>query len=152
MVTVSAVVIDMLPDLADDHLLSCLADAKRNRDTYVRFIGHIEQEIWRRMEERGAAAIPDNTYVCEAVVSNTYLQEAFTPLKEVLVEADLKGVLIPAHQETVDVPDKWATAKVLALARRLPEVQAIVDRARQPGPRKLKFEERRQGGEDHERV
>ena len=131
-------------DVPDSELLQLFKDAKTELETQQRFVGYCEQEIYRRMEDRGATAIPDNTYICELVAQNSYDQKAFTPLKEVLVEADLKSVLIPAHQETVDVPDKWATGKVLALGRRLPEVQAIVDQARIEGRPKLKFEVRNQ--------
>ncbi len=128
--------------LADSQLLEQYEASRAAASAALIAKGHLEQEIYRRMDERGATAIPDNTYVCELVQQNTYLQEAFTPLKEVLVRADLESVLMPAHPETVQVPDKWNTGKLLALARRLPEVKEIVDQARTEGRPKLKFEVR----------
>ena len=133
---------DLLLDMPDSNLLGVFAKVRANLEAQCRLVGHFEQELYRRMEERGSTSIPDNTYVCELVPQNTYLQEAFTPLKEVLISADLEEVLIPAHPETVQVPDKWSTTKVLALARRLPEVKAITNQARIEGRPKLKFEVR----------
>mgnify|MGYP001611066366 CR=1 FL=1 len=136
--------IDPLPldVLTDRQLLAQYEDSRTAVSAALIAKGHLEQEIYLRMENRGSTSIPDNTYVCELVPQNTYLQEAFTPLKEVLVSADLKQVLMPAHPETIEVPDKWNTTRILALARRLPEVNAITDQARVEGRPKLKFEVR----------
>ena len=106
--------------------------------------GHLEQDIHRRLEERGAKAIPSNHYICELSMRNMYDQAAFTPLKELLVQADLDVVLRPAHTETVAIPDEWYTQKILALGRRLPEVQHVVDSARRELRGKLKFERRKE--------
>ena len=135
---------DILVDMPDSNLLEVFAKARANLEAQQQFVGHCEQELYRRMGDRGATAIPDNTYVCELKAQNTYIQEALTPLKEVLVEADLNSVLIAAHQETVDVPDKWNTVKILRLGRRQPEVRAILDQARIEGRPKLTFEVRNQ--------
>ena len=105
-------------------------------------VGLLQQEIYRRLEECQARAIPSNEFICELIPQNSYNQAAFTPLREILVEADLKAVLEPAHEEVVWVKDKWAITKVLALARRLPEVHRIVEQARIEGRSKLKFEKR----------
>ena len=91
----------------------------------------IEQEWLRQMEANDATSIPG---VCEQVIENTYDQLAFTPLKEILHAPDLASALTPAHQETIDVPDKWKTATVLSLAKKYGrEALAIVDQARIPG-------------------
>ena len=130
---------------SDDELLDAYAAACTELQAQKTKAGRLEQEILRRMEERGARAIPSNTYACEGTQDNTYDQASLTPLKEVLNEADLTTVLTTGYQKVVWVPEKWATQKVLALARRLPEVQAIVDRARIEGRLKLKFQKREQG-------
>ena len=106
---------------------------------YQKSMGRLEQEIWRRMEDRGATAIPDSAWVCEGVTSNTYNQDAFKPLLEILNSDDLEKCFTPSHPQIV--PDKWTTQKVLVLAKRYgAEALAIVDRARLPGARRLKFE------------
>ena len=105
--------------------------------------GRVEQEIHRRLEQRNAKAIPSNEFVCELVAQATYSQDGFFPLKEILVKADLDNVLTPAHYpEPVQLPDRWNTVKVLALGRRLPEVQAVVDKAKIEGRPKLVFKRR----------
>lgn len=132
----------ILQEWPDDNLLKAFDNARTRLEQSQDSAGMLEQEILRRMEERGARAIPSNTYACEGTQDNTYDQASLTPLKEVLNEADLTTVLTTGYQKVVWVPEKWATQKVLALARRLPEVQAIVDRARIEGRLKLKFEKR----------
>ena len=132
----------LLADLPDSKLLQVFDVARKNLGEIQRLIGHCEQEIYQRLEDRQAKAIPDNDFVCEIIPKNSYNQEALTPLREILVEADLVSVLAPAHEEVVLVNDKWNTLKVLALAQRLPEVQAVVEKARIEGRPKLKFEKR----------
>ena len=133
---------DLLIDMPDSNFLEVFAKVRANLEAQRRLVGHFEQEAYRRMQERRATAIPDNDFVCELIPNNSYNQEALTPLREILVEADLVSVLAPAHEEVVWVKDKWNTTKVLALARRLPEVQAVVEKARIEGRPTLKFEKR----------
>mgnify|MGYP001598134621 CR=1 FL=1 len=107
-------------------------------------IGHIEQEIWQRMEARGAKGIPDDTFVCEDATRNTYNQELLMPLKEVLIASELANCFIPRHEETYVVPDKWDIVQVRVAAKRSgAEALAIVDKARAPGARQLKFERKK---------
>ena len=128
-------------DYPDSYLLSQLDHLRKGIERYQQYAGRIEQEILRRMEERGARAIPDDFFVCEALSTMGYDQMAFTPLKEILVASELLKCLTPAHEETVLVPDKWNTAKVKsAAAKSGAEALAIVDKARRPGTRRLKFE------------
>ena len=130
--------------LTDDELLKIFDTTSTALEQVQANAGRLEQEILRRMEERGARAIPSNTFVCEGVQDHTYDQASFTPLKEVLIEADLKTVLTPGYAEVVWVPDKWATKKVLELARKYPPVKAVLDKARIEGRLKLKFQKREQ--------
>jgi hypothetical protein len=95
------------------------------------------------MEERHAIAIPNETWVCEAQVRNTYPALYLTPLKEILSEADLQTCYTPAHQELKDVAEKWDVRKVLPLARRYgEEAQNVVDKAMLTERTGLKFEAR----------
>jgi len=102
--------------LDDDELLAEMEHIGAILDGFKNTLGHLEQEAYRRMEERGAKAIPSETYVCEINVKNDYDQLAFTPLKEIFNDADLKRCLIPAHTEEVKVPDKWITVTVKSLS------------------------------------
>ena len=105
--------------------------------------GRVEQELFRRMEERGATSIPNDTFICEAVTKNEYNQEGFKPLLEIFSGADVDTCFIPAHPSQAIIPEKWITAKVKALARRYGDVAlGIVEKARIPGPRHLTFHPR----------
>ena len=97
-------------------------------------------EIRKRIEDRGATAIPSDVYVCELAAKNTYDQSRFAPLKELLSSSDLEACLRSEHFETVTVPDKWDTVKVKAAARRYgSEALGVVEAATVPGLATLKF-------------
>ena len=134
---------DALPDKA---LLVMYDQQRETVKNYEQVVGHLEQEILRRMESRAATAIPSEEFVCEAVIRYQYDQPSFGPLKELFNESDLGTCFIPAHQETVEVLDKWTTQKVLALAKRYgQEAIEIVEKARLPAARQLRFARRDAG-------
>ena len=106
-------------------------------------LGHLEQEAYRRIEERGATSIPSETYICEMETGWKYDQPSFAPLKEVFNEVDLAKCLTPAHTEEVKVEDKWATATVKSLATKYgAEDLRILDHARTETRGRLKFARR----------
>ena len=119
-----------------DHQLLGLKDIQES-------VGHLEQEILRRIKESGGTMLPSETFLCELKSTNSYDQTAFRPFLELLNEADLETVFTPAHSEQVTVEDRWDTQKLIALARRYgDEAKAIIERAKVPSGRKLKFEKR----------
>ena len=135
----------------DDILLALYADTKANVEEMLKRKGHLEMELIRRMEERGATAIPSEEWVCEAPVRYEYLPGCFTPLKEVFNASELEQCYWPAKRELVpehweDHPEAWSTAKVLSLAKkRGAEALSVIERNRLPAARKLKFERRENG-------
>ena len=129
--------------LSDEALLEAYAQAQALAKSWADKAGRIEWEMRKRMEGRGAMAIPSDTFICELQPRSTYDQTSFTPLKEILMQTDLIECLEPAHEETRQVPDKWNTAKVKAAARRYGhEAQRIVDQATRPDVPKLKVQRR----------
>ena len=129
--------------LSDTQLLDSYAAVQGAIEVSKRDLGLLEVEIRSRMSGRGAIAIPSDFYVCELRQKTRYEQVAFSPLKELLSDADLVTCFRPEHSETVYVSDKWDTMQVRALARRYgTQVQRIVDAARVVEDGKLKFEER----------
>ncbi len=133
----------ILPDTSDEDALIIYTYILATRDAFIVALGRAEMELIRRMTERGATALPSETFVCELKTTDTYDQIGYGPLKEVFNETDLATCLDPAHTETVYVFDKWNTVKVKALARRYgADALRIVEQARIPGPRRLKFERR----------
>lgn len=127
----------------DDMLLHTYAARLANIEQLQAKNGRIEQELMRRMSERQARSIPSEEFICELTVKDTYDQTSYGPLKEIFNEVDLETCYTPAHEETVQVPDRWQTVRVKALARRYgAEAQEVVDRARIPGAPSLSFKTR----------
>ena len=116
--------------LSDAHLLETYNASLETARAMRNDAGHAEQEMYRRMEERGAGSIPSETYVCEQKPKNNYSQAAFVPLKEIFNDVDLASCWVAAHEEVVQVAEKWNTVKVKALARRYGDkAQAVVAQA-----------------------
>ena len=129
--------------LSDDELLAEMEHIGAILDGFKNTLGHLEQEAYRRIEERGATSIPSETYICEMETGFKYAQESFGPLKEVFNEVDLKKCMTPAHTEEVKVEDKWATGTVKSLATRYgADALRIVENARMESRGRLKFARR----------
>lgn len=130
-----------IADYSDEALLNRYANYLESKEFITSELGHIEQEMLRRMTERKATAISSNMYDCLLEVKDMFSQPAFSPLKEIFQEADLVKCFTPAHEETVQIPDKWLTQQVKAAARRYgAEALDIVARARIPGAPRLRFQ------------
>ena len=93
-------------------------------------IGHINMELMRRAAERGATTIYGKGQNFVVTQPNEYDRTKLPPLLE-LLDPEAKGkCFIPAHQETVDVPDKWDMTQVKKYAKaRGNEALDIVERA-----------------------
>ena len=129
--------------LSDEELLSELEHITAIRDGFSETLGRLEQEAFRRMEERGAKAIPSINYICEIQNKSDYDQLAFTPLKEIFNSDDLKRCLSPAHTKEIEVPERWATTTVKAVAAKYGDrAKAIVENARTETRGRLKFSRR----------
>ena len=129
--------------LTDDELLAEMENIGAILEGFKDTWGHLEHEVYQRIEERGAKAIPSEAYVCELETDTKYDQPSFGPLKEVFNEADLRRCLTPAHSERVEVQDKWATATVKSLAAKYgAEALRIVDHARMETRGRLIFKRR----------
>ena len=129
--------------LSDDELLAQMEHISGVLEGFKASFGRLEQEAYRRIEERGATSIPSETYICEMETGFKYDQPSFGPLKEVFHDADLKRCLTPAHTEEVKVEDKWTTATVKSLATKYgAEALRILDNARMESRGRLKFARR----------
>ena len=129
--------------LSDDELLAEMEHIGAILDGFKNTLGHLEQEAYRRIEERGATSIPSETYICEMEIKRGYDQPSYGPLKEIFNDADLKKCLTPAHTDEVQVADKWTTATVKSLAAKYgAEALRIVENARTETRGRLKFSRR----------
>ena len=130
-------------DLADELLIGAYAAASRELSWAQAALGRIEQAILQRMEERGATAIPDETYRCELVTTNIYQQSLLTPLLEILNGVELDACYVPSHEEMVETPAKFKIQQLLAVARRRgTEALEVVEQAKVESGRRLRFEKR----------
>ena len=130
-------------NLSDEELLSELEHITAIRDGLSDTLGRLEQEAFRRMEERGAKAIPSINYICKIENKSEYDQLAFTPLKEIFNSDDLDRCLTPAHTKEIEVPERWATTTVKAVAADYGDrAKAIVENARTETRGRLKFARR----------
>ena len=130
-------------NLSDDELLAQMEHISGVLEGFKASLGRLEQEAYRRIEERGATSIPSETYICEMETSWKYDQPSFGPLKEVFNEVDLKKCLTPAHTEEVKVADKWTTATVKSLANKYgSEALRIFENARTETRGRLVFKRR----------
>jgi len=129
--------------LSDDELLAEMEHIGAVLDGFKNTLGHLEQEAYRRIEERGATSIPSETYICEMETGFKYDQMSFGPLKEIFNDADLKKCLTPAHTDEVAVADKWATGTVKSLATKYgAEALRIFENARMETRGRLVFKRR----------
>jgi hypothetical protein len=129
--------------LSDDELLAEMEHIGAILDGFKATLGHLEMEVYRRIEERGATSIPSETYICEMETGFKYDQPSFAPLKEIFNEVDLKKCLTPAHTDEVKVADKWATATVKSLATKYgADALRILENARMESRGRLKFARR----------
>ena len=129
--------------LTDDELLAEMENIGAILEGFKDTWGHLEHEVYQRIEERGAKAIPSEAYICELETNAKYDQPSFGPLKEVFNDADLKRCLIPAHTEEIKVEDKWATGTVKSLATKYgAEALRIFENARTESRGRLVFKRR----------
>ena len=129
--------------LPDDELLAEMEHIGAILDGFKATLGRLEQEAYRRIEERGATSIPSETYICEMETGWKYDQPSFGPLKEIFNEVDLAKCLTPAHTEEVKVADKWATATVKSLAAKYgAEALRILENSRMESRGRLVFKRR----------
>jgi len=130
-------------DLDDDQLLAEMEHIGAILDGFKKTLGRLEQEAYRRIEERGATSIPSETYICEMETKRGYDQPSYGPLKEIFNDVDLKQCLTPAHTEEVEVADKWATGTVKSLATKYgADALRIVENARTETRGRLIFKRR----------
>lgn len=135
--------IDPVTQISDVALLRWYERCQSDLVEVQEKVGRLQQEILRRMEERGASAIPDEEYVCELVTKTNYDQTQLRPFLEILTGRELEDVFVPAHEETIQIASKWKVQQLIALAKKHgTEALQIIEQAKIPGVRTLKFAKR----------
>ena len=134
---------ETLTDLNDEALLEALGDINIALEHVKSEKGHIEQEIFQRIEQRGATGIPSELYRCNIKVTHSYTPEVLVPLIEIFSTSDLATCYTPKHKETVDVAAKWDVRKALPIAKIHGEkALKIIEQAKVESRRSLEFGEK----------
>lgn len=91
--------------------------------------GRIEVDLQTYMESQEATVILHPTHKVELKESTDYDRSKLTPLLELidLTELEESGAFIPAHQDTVDVPENWNMTKVKPFTKRGGEIKATIE-------------------------
>lgn len=100
---------------------------------------HYGAELLRRMQALDATELPHPTLrVVLKQASPTYDISILVALKESLAEEELAKTYSPAHEKTVQVPERWSGSALNSLEKRLGgDVARMVQRARVPGSQHL---------------
>ena len=127
--------------LTDEDLLNELSRANVDLDKAKARKGRIEQELFSRMEQRGATGIPSDRYKCDIKVTYTYTPEVLVALKEMFYDQELATCWTPEHDEPV--PEKWNITKARPIAKRHGDkALSIIEQAKVEKSRSLDFGEK----------
>ncbi|KKN78130.1 hypothetical protein LCGC14_0353570 [marine sediment metagenome] len=89
----------------------------------------IQMILYDQMVRDDATMIPHPTYTVELKKTLAYDPSKLNALRELVDPAELEssGAFIPAHQDTVDVPDKWNMTKVKPFSKYGGDVKATIE-------------------------
>ena len=120
--------------IPDEQLVACLAAAKIEIEEKQELFGHLEQELHIRAAARGATTIYGKGMNYVVTTKLEYDRTRLQALGEFLTNEEFSKCYTPAHEETVQVPDKWDMTQWKAAARRHGgELQASLDALTFPG-------------------
>ena len=120
--------------LSDDELLSAWQLQTRHIKHLTEEQGHVEMLLRQRLLERGATEIPHPSLTVKLESRfGGYDLSRIQVLKELLPPDVIAEAYTPAHEETIQVPDKWDGRKLLGWPKRFgKEVAAVLEAAELP--------------------
>ena len=103
------------------------------------WLGHVEHEIQRRMETRKMRVMPHSELTVKLDLPTPAVDyAALYVLKEMLSPEIIAEGFTPAHEEVVQVPDKWSMIKVNAWGRAYgKDVAVVIEGAKTQGRGRL---------------
>lgn len=106
--------------------------------------GRIEMELHQYMETEEAKVILHPTHDIELKESRAYDHSKLAALRELVdpVELEGSGAFTPAHQDTVDVPEKWNMTKVKPFIKYGGEIKATIENSAYVSGVKLSIKEK----------
>ena len=118
----------------DEELVDELVLADKQAQNAVDYAGKIRLALIQRAEARGANTIFGKGMNFVVTAKNEYDRTKLPPLLEYLTPEEKKECFIPAHQETITVPDKYDMVKWNKAARAHGgELAAGLEAAKFPG-------------------
>jgi len=118
----------------DEQLIEAKAASEQAVKNALSVDGKVDQELLGRAAERGATTIYGKEHNFEIKTPNDYDRTKLPRLLELLTPDEKAKCFIPAHQETVDVPDKHDMTQWKKAARAHGgELQEGLDDATFPG-------------------
>ena len=125
---------EIVSTLTDEQFIGVLAAAQQEAKEATDRHGMLVLEGLQRAAAIGATTLYGKSMNFVVTQANEYDRTKLPPLLE-LLDPEAKGkCFIPAHPETVDVPDKWDMTQVKKYAKaRGNEALDIVERATFPG-------------------
>ena len=122
-------------NLVDEYV--ALGDAiKTTRDR----MDQIEHQLVQQMQDDGATKLAHPTQnVSLGTGRATWDHGILAGIREYVEQIALEevGAFVPAHTETVDVPEKWNITKLKVFKAYGRDIKALIDRARIEGPPRL---------------
>ena len=120
--------------LSDHTLAEAIVAAQEALADLQRSIDEMRADVQRRITDAGGTMLDNDQFLIELKPGPVSLDVGIIiAVKEQLSAENLAKCYTPAHQETIDVPEKWSLVQLNALARRYGVVARIVERARVPG-------------------
>ncbi len=119
----------------DEDLASLIVVLEEGVGEIQRQVHNAKQEMMRRLRDRGATEFPHPDITCKiAQASPTYDLSRLAFLKELLPPEIIEETFTAAHEEIIQVPDKWDMRKTKGWGKRYgDDVQDVLDSARIPG-------------------
>ncbi len=121
-------------ETTDEQLVGIFAAAQEEAREAQDLAGKLEQELMRRAAERRATTIFGTGINFVVTTANEYDRTQLPPLLEYLSPEEKAECFVPAHPETVQVPDKYDMTKWKKAGRAHGgELQAGLDALTFPG-------------------
>lgn len=132
-----------IADSPDDVLVLAWAGAQELARSSRDQMDRIAFELQRRMETRGATALPDPYFDVRLETPRSLDPQRLAPLAERIPPEEWARGYTPAHEETVQVPARADLRVVNGWRKYGVEISEAIDAAVVPGPAKITIKPRR---------
>ena len=127
-----------------EHLIAELVRLNQTIAELTEQQGRIEMELVRIMINAGATSIPHPTHQVVLKTTLSYDPSRLHALRELIDPQELEdaGAYIPAHQQTVNVPEKWNLTHLKKFQKYGADVRKVIENAAYVQASKLTIKEK----------